>query len=340
VYPPQLPDLFAGGQVVVLARYDGKGPVVVKLTGTVAKETREYVYEMTFPEKTTADKSFVEHLWARRKVGYLLDQIRANGEKKELIDETVALAKKYGIATPYTSYLIVPDAAVPVVNARRPDGRPDVSFHLGYAQPGTPPPGLTSAAANGRQLKVIDFARQNQAKPGDLQKNRNKFEDDRFAKMPAGGLDPARPVEKALGEAKDKKEAYDKARSELSRRHAEAVQTGKLGVDLSVQCNNLRNQCRLEQTAQRNVNKRNCLEIGGVWIDEGFDAKMTTLTIKAMSDAYFRMLERHPEMKEVFQLGNHLVWVAPNGAALVIDTNDGKEKMSDEEIDKLFVAKK
>jgi Ca-activated chloride channel family protein len=43
-------------------------------------------------------------------------------------------------------------------------------------------------------------------------------------------------------------------------------------------------------------------------------------------------------MKDVFRLGNHLVWVAPGGQALVVDTQDGKEKMSDEEINKLFVA--
>ena len=43
---------------------------------------------------------------------------------------------------------------------------------------------------------------------------------------------------------------------------------------------------------------------------------------------------------EVFKLGNYLVWLAPNGAALVIDLNDGKDKLSDTEIDKLFVAKK
>ena len=49
----------------------------------------------------------------------MLDQIRVNGEKKELVDEVVALAKKYGITTPYTSYLIVPDAAVPVAQERR-----------------------------------------------------------------------------------------------------------------------------------------------------------------------------------------------------------------------------
>ena len=82
IYPPRLPDLFHGSQLVVLARYSGKGPVAVKLTGTVGMEAKEFVYELNFPEKTAEDKAFVEDLWARRKVGYLLDQIRINGAKK------------------------------------------------------------------------------------------------------------------------------------------------------------------------------------------------------------------------------------------------------------------
>ena len=90
----ELPDLFHGGQLVVMGRYTGKGPSAIKLTGKVGMETKEFVYELTFPEKTNDEREFVEHLWARRKVGYLLDQIRANGEKKELKDEVVALAKK------------------------------------------------------------------------------------------------------------------------------------------------------------------------------------------------------------------------------------------------------
>jgi Ca-activated chloride channel family protein len=118
------------------------------------------------------------------------------------------------------------------------------------------------------------------------------------------------------------------------------VQAGKLGVDLSVQMQNLRNQTRLEQTALRAVCGRNCMEVGGVWIDEGFDAKMNTLTVKAQSDAYFKLLEKHPRLRDVFILGNHVVWVTPSGTALVIDTSTGKDKLSDEEIDKLFVARK
>ena len=117
------------------------------------------------------------------------------------------------------------------------------------------------------------------------------------------------------------------------------MRVGKLGVDLSVQTNGLRNQSRLEYAAQRNVGGRNCTEIGGVWIDEGFTENTPVVAVKAQSDAYFRILERHAQVKDVFQLGNHLVWLTPSGTALVIDTSDGKDKLGDEEIDKLFVAK-
>ena len=104
--------------------------------------------------------------------------------------------------------------------------------------------------------------------------------------------------------------------------------------------NNLRNQTRLEQTAYRNVQGRNVMEIGGVWIDDGFDPKLPVVTVKAQSDAYFRILERHAVVKDVYQLGNHVVWVTPNHTVLAVDASHGQEKMSDEEIDKLFVVKK
>src|SRR5882672_505534 len=42
-----------------------------------------------------------------RRVGHLLDQIRLNGESKELRDEIVELGTRYGIVTPYTSYLVL-----------------------------------------------------------------------------------------------------------------------------------------------------------------------------------------------------------------------------------------
>ena len=44
-------------------------------------------------------------------MGNLLDEIRLHGENAELRDEVTQLARKYGIVTPYTAYLIVEDEA-------------------------------------------------------------------------------------------------------------------------------------------------------------------------------------------------------------------------------------
>jgi Ca-activated chloride channel family protein len=337
IYPADLPDLFHGSQLVVMGRFSGKGPSAIKLTGMVGMEKKEFAYDISFPDKTNDDHAFVEQLWARRKVGFMLDQIRANGEKKELVDEVIALAKKYGITTPYTSYLIVPDAAVPVAASKGLDGKPNVKFQ--FAAPATAAPGLVNGEGigggiSGKPMSVEEFARLNQTKPGELERSRGAYADRELAKASEGKGDDGKK------EAKDKKLAYDAARDFLRRKDQEAVQAGKLGVDLSIQTANLRNQTRLDQTAIKNVYGRNCLEIGGVWIDEGFDAKMKTLTIKAQSDAYFKLLDRQPKIKDVLMLGNHLVWVAPNGTALIIDAGTGTEKLSDAEVDALFVAKK
>jgi Ca-activated chloride channel family protein len=193
------------------------------------------------------------------------------------------------------------------------------------------PAGLAPTSPSGTAQPVIDFAKANQEKPGELAESRNKYADKALTKD---------EKEKDIGEAKAKKDSYDQYRELLKKQDRGGVQAGKLGVDLSLQMQNLRNQSKLDQTALRQVNGRNCMELGGVWIDEGFNGKMESITVKAQSDAYFKLLDKQPKMKEVFQLGNHLVWVTPNNTALVIDTSTGKEELSNEEIDKLFAAKK
>jgi Ca-activated chloride channel family protein len=344
MYPPQLPDLFHGGQVQVLARFTGKGASAIRLTGQVGMETKEFAYDLNFPEKTSDDKGFVEPIWARRKVGYLLDQIRANGEGKELKDEVIALAKRYGITTPYTSYLIVPDAALPVagrglgmMGGSGFGGGPGGGFGNGGNGGGFGgnPPGLQTAG--GAQKPAYEFAKENQAKPGDLAGKRDRLAELELRKAGDGKGGDAY---KALSEAKDKKAAFDQANAAFQRGAFAHTQREKLGVDLSLQTQNLRNQARLEYTAQKNVQGRNCMELGGVWIDEKFDPKMKAVVLKAQSNGYFRMLERQPTVKDVFLLGNYVVWVTPSGDVLVIDGKNGKEELSDKEIDALFAAKK
>ena len=337
VYPPQLPDLFHGDQLVILARYEGSGHAAITLNGKIGNFDKQFVYELNFARQADG-KPFVEELWARRKVGYLLDQIRINGEKKELVDAVVSLATNYGITTPYTSYLIMPDTPLQLASAG--------SVARGAVPAALDPSSGFGGQQGGRQSKLADFAREVQKVAGELAKNRGDFQDRLFRQLSrdeGAGKSDATPAEREalelFAEAKRMKGTFDQAYFNFRNGRLRQNQVSKLGVDLAVCTNILKCQSRLQANAIQRVANRNCMEIGGVWIDEAFTAKTPTLSIKAQSDAYFQILERQPQMKEVFQLGNHVVWITPNGTGLVIDTTDGKDKMSDREIDLLFASK-
>ena len=106
--PRALPDLYAGGQIVLLGRYTGDGEVAFELSGRVNGKVEKFVYENKFAA-AEAKGGFIELLWAQRRIGHLLDQIRLHGETKELVDDVIRLSKEYGIQTTYTSNLILED---------------------------------------------------------------------------------------------------------------------------------------------------------------------------------------------------------------------------------------
>ncbi len=108
--PNRLPDLFKGGQIILAGRYreGGRGTLVLRgLIGTQRQgdARREFQYDFAFPRQER-ERDFVARLWATRRVGDLLDEIRLNGENSELKNEVIALAKEFGLVTPYTSYLV------------------------------------------------------------------------------------------------------------------------------------------------------------------------------------------------------------------------------------------
>ena len=106
LYPAQLPDLFKGDQLVLTGRYTGSGEVEAKLTGITNGHEQTFTYEVKFDDSSN---DYVARLWVTRRVGFLLDEIRIHGETTELRDEATDLARRYGIVTPYTAYLIVED---------------------------------------------------------------------------------------------------------------------------------------------------------------------------------------------------------------------------------------
>jgi Ca-activated chloride channel family protein len=105
IYPDPLPDLFAGSQLVLVGRYRSPDLTTITLSGSV--EGREQSFE--YPEQSfrrSGGQEFLPRLWATRKIGALLNMVRLQGPEKELVDQIVKLSIRYGIVTPYTSYLV------------------------------------------------------------------------------------------------------------------------------------------------------------------------------------------------------------------------------------------
>ena len=117
-YPAPLPDVFKGDQMVVVGRYSGKGKGDLLLAGMVNGKQVKMQYPVEFQAESD-EHDFIPRLWATRRVGYLLDQIRLHGENKELKEEVTTLAKKYGIVTPFTAYLILEDDRINNVAVNR-----------------------------------------------------------------------------------------------------------------------------------------------------------------------------------------------------------------------------
>lgn len=108
LYPRALNDLFRGSQITLIGRYTNSADMQnakLVLSGKSGGEIRIFEYKNTnFPLR--ADKNdFLPRLWATRRVGWLIEEIRSNGESKELRDEIIELGTLYGIVTPYTSQL-------------------------------------------------------------------------------------------------------------------------------------------------------------------------------------------------------------------------------------------
>lgn len=238
VFPEPLPDLFAGTQLVVVGTYRAGGPATLTLSGEVNGQPQTYVYEgQRFA--TTAGDDFLPRLWATRKIGYLLNQIRLNGEREEWVRAIVDLSIRFGIVTPYTSYLITED---------------DIFTEEGR-----------QAAAQAESERLA-------AAPTQVSGAQAVEAADAANEM-AGGAD---------GDAKAAAPAAE---------YADAV---------------------------RIVGPRAFAFKDGVWIETVYDpSTMETVKVQFLSDDYFKLLERFPDLGEAFALGDRVIAVS-NGIAFEV----------------------
>jgi hypothetical protein len=70
------------------------------------------------------------------------------------------------------------------------------------------------------------------------------------------------------------------------------------------------------EPSRRQVGERIFLLRGGVWVDQRAADSLPTVRVRPFSDAYFRLLEQLPELKEPFALGER---VRVAGRAVVVE---------------------
>ncbi|MCZ6916778.1 MAG: VIT domain-containing protein [Gemmatimonadetes bacterium] len=161
IYPLELPDLFAGEELIVFGRYaalDHDRAGALRLTARRAGRTERFTTDVTFPAHQLGS-DFIPRLWASRKLGHLARQIRIEGHSADLEREIRETALRYGLLSEYTSYLVQEPEVVAAdalragsiamfqsANARRASGRSS-----GAAVPASPPVGRKAVQAAERQ---------------------------------------------------------------------------------------------------------------------------------------------------------------------------------------------
>jgi Ca-activated chloride channel family protein len=285
VFPRRTPDLFAGEMLQLVGRYRGEGTKTIRVRGKVAGAVREYEFPVVFPAQA-ARFDFVPSLWAQRKVNTLLDEIRLHGNARELVDEVSALSREYGIATPYTSHLILEEGMR--LGAR--SGAAGGAALRGSGSPGPngpSTPGPAGPATGGRGV-IID-------EPSDLltqmERSRRRLDQGNW---PTTGAEAVN----------------------------DSVITGGDDFYLGPGRKMETRPTSLALTAQQSVRAvagRAFYRVGERWVESGLpsDWEKQAKTVPAFSPEYFALLGSHPELKAVFALGIQMVVKIDQGVVAI-----------------------
>ncbi len=311
VLPKHIPDLFKGGQVIMLGRYRSSGHSALTLSGKMGEGAKKFVFEGKFP-KTIRENDFIPRLWATRKIGFLLDNIRLGGERRELVNEVIRLSKRYGIVTPYTSYLVTEDNRNNMVaREQQPRPRPIMRTPPRTTRPGWAMDGALRGGSAGGQ-----------------------------ANMPATAPKAETTASKGAYDSAGRSAPRRKAKAHMrifAEKKAEAMQaeSGEEAVSMADAVKDMKTaraprDDEDEASGIRYVSGRAFSYKGGAWTDLRYKSGMRLLKVKYLSSAYFRLIAKSSFLKEVFTLGRRVIVVVGKNKAIEIGTS-GKETISDSE---------
>jgi uncharacterized protein YegL len=103
VLPDKPGDLFDGGQLFVVGRYDRPGSGIAKITAHANGTNYAHDLPLHAPERAD-DNAFIKYIWATEKVGTLLAELGRGVNASASVQKITEIGLAYSIQTPYTSF--------------------------------------------------------------------------------------------------------------------------------------------------------------------------------------------------------------------------------------------
>ena len=108
VWPPRVPDLFAGRAVVITGKCKDKKDCNITVSGKVGSLGQEYIVPAEFSEDTRHDG--IAAIWARKKIEILNNMLNTGGAD-DLANEILTTALNYNLMSKFTSFVAVDSAS-------------------------------------------------------------------------------------------------------------------------------------------------------------------------------------------------------------------------------------
>ncbi|HMG69829.1 MAG TPA: VIT domain-containing protein [Gemmatimonadaceae bacterium] len=250
MHPSGPVDIFAGEDLVLLARYDGSGNAVLRFDGQTTSGPVSWSSRVSFPERSR-ENPFVARLWATQRVGYLSAEKRKHGGSQEIDAEIRDLGERFGIPTEFSSYLVVE----PGMNQR-------VLLRGSTSLGNVAVTGAAAPAADARQFEAAKSAA------------------------------------------------------------AQRTVTSSYAAD---SVSGLRDDANVRRAGNVTFVLRD-----SVWTDARYKKSGTLLRVKPFTDAYFKLIELVPELRESFSVGDRAI---VSGRSMAIElTPLGVDHLTDRDI--------
>ncbi|HXG22926.1 MAG TPA: VIT and VWA domain-containing protein [Chthonomonadales bacterium] len=341
IYPRNLPDLYTGSQIVIAGRYRGKGSGTVSLAGWAQGKENTFRLTNAFGESATRS-TLVPRIWAARKIGYLLDEVRLH-QNREVIEEIIRLSKEYGILTPYTTYLaderqdmavreraLLPEAHAPLV-------RYDMDNSVIVHSERQAREKLLALTGRGRSSTGVVETHRSLSAKGYQKADRAPASTQGEV---AGGLDNLPAIIGGTGVFGQRGHTGGSfggvgvphgpallapPRKTLAQDFADASKIVQDKAANTPGYKQIQASARVQAVAGRVFYRRN-----NIWFDKDYQSGQKVIKVKALSDAHFQLLRAMPRLSKYTSVGEEVVLVL--GKAAVQIGKEGKEKLTPAEI--------